>query len=72
MPVNQWTLRATDERQAKMERLRDYLHRARIDGERIHGSLTTAQILDWSIDALLAHFEPVVITAATSTNPKKP
>lgn len=51
MPINQWTLRATEDRQAKMERLRKLLHN-RIDGERVHGVLTTAQILDWALECL--------------------
>lgn len=48
------TIRLTDKRMAKLERLRKYLREERPDeGERIHGVLTTAQILDWSLDALL-------------------
>jgi hypothetical protein len=48
----QVTLRLTSERQAKIENLRSLLNN-RPGGERIHGALTTAQIIDWAMDCLI-------------------
>ena len=52
-----WNLSWTVEREAKIEKLRQLLSKSRTDGERIHGTLTTAQLLDWGLDALLDRFE---------------
>lgn len=51
------TYRLTDERKEKIDRLRQLLGASRTDGDRVHGMLTTAQILDWGIDALLDRFK---------------
>lgn len=59
------TVRLTDERAAKLEQLRGYMQ-SRRGGVRVHGVLTTAQILDWCMDAVLASYENRVITKSTS------
>ena len=52
-----WSLPWTADREKKIERLRERLSTLRSDGERIHGTLTTTQLLDWALNALLVEME---------------
>lgn len=55
MSDKQWTLRQTPEREKIIEELRQLLSNNRPgEGERIHGVLTTAQIMDWALEDLLS------------------